>query len=77
MGTKEENIIENLVCFIYGGAGARPLHRLQLRPRPKSTSSERLRPASQDCCMSSQQVPVLVLFIIQKYVQYTMKNEHL
>ena len=35
MGTNEENIIENLVCFIYGGARAGPLHRL----RPKSTGS--------------------------------------
>ena len=31
MGTNEENIIDNLVCFIYGGAGACPLHRLRLR----------------------------------------------
>ena len=23
MGTYEENILENIVCFIYGGAGAR------------------------------------------------------
>ena len=41
MGINEENIIENLVCFIYGEAGAwaGPLHRL----RPKSTGSDRLR----------------------------------
>ena len=40
MGTNEENIIENLVCFIYGGAG--PLNRLRLRLRPKSTGSATL-----------------------------------
>ena len=37
MGSNEENIIENLGCFIYGGAGVGPLH--QLRLGPKSTSS--------------------------------------
>ena len=40
MGTNEENIIENFVCFIDGGAGAGPLHRLRLRP--KSTGSATL-----------------------------------
>ena len=35
VGTNEENIIDNFVCFIYGGAGAGPLHRL----RPKSTGA--------------------------------------
>ena len=39
MGITEENIIENFVCIIEGGAGAGPLHRL----RPKSTGFDRLR----------------------------------
>ena len=38
VGTNEENIIDNFVCFIYGGAGAGPLHRL----RPKRTGSATL-----------------------------------
>ena len=36
MGTNEENNIENFVCFIYGEAGAGPLHRLQLRNTKQS-----------------------------------------
>ena len=38
VGTNEENIIENFVGFISGGAGARPLNQL----RPKSTGSATL-----------------------------------
>ena len=38
MGTNEENIIENFVCFIYGGAGSRTF---ALAPAP--TKKYRLR----------------------------------
>ena len=31
--TNGENIILNLFCFIQGGAGAGPLHRLRLLPK--------------------------------------------
>ena len=35
VGTNEENMIENLVCFIYGGAEAGPLQRLRPAPAPQ------------------------------------------
>ena len=37
VGINEENIIENFVCFIYGGAGAGPLHQPRLRPKSTGT----------------------------------------
>ena len=56
VGANEENIIENLVCFIYGGAGAGPL--LRLLPKITSSGSATLpvRYAMQYCSETRQQV---------------------
>ena len=45
MGTNEENIIDNLVCFIYGGAGA---GSQTFAPAPAPTKKYRLRNTDYD-----------------------------
>ena len=56
MGTNEENIIENLVCFIYGGAGAgsQSLSRSQtFAPAPAPTKKYRLRLSNTACAQQN------------------------
>ena len=45
MGTNEENMIENILCFIYGGDGVGSRTFAPHRLRPKSTGSDQKVPA--------------------------------
>ena len=71
MGTNEENNIENLVCFIYGGAGAGPLHRL----RPKSTGSDRL--LLRNTVFDNNRNGTYLFFYRKRYKSLKLKEERI